>query len=45
MNIQLRDYQENLKNKTRKAFLNNKRIIMLAPCRKWQNNNFKFYIK
>lgn len=32
MEIKLRKYQENLKNKTRKAFLNNKRVIMLAPC-------------
>lgn len=30
--ITLRDYQQNLKNKTRQAFINNKRIIMLAPC-------------
>lgn len=45
MNIQLRDYQENLKNKTRKAFLKYKKVIMLAPCRKWKDNNFKFNIK
>ena len=30
--IKLRDYQENLKNKTRNAFLKYKRVIMLAPC-------------
>ena len=30
--IQLRDYQEDLKNKARNAFKYNKRIILLAPC-------------
>ena len=30
--IKLRDYQEKLKNKTRLAFLKNKKVIMLAPC-------------
>lgn len=32
MNITLRPYQENLKNKTREAFKSYKRVIMLAPC-------------
>lgn len=32
MEIKLRDYQENLKNKTRNSFLKNKKVIMLAPC-------------
>lgn len=32
MEIKLRPYQENLKLKTRQAFINNKRVIMLAPC-------------
>lgn len=30
--IELRDYQENLKNKTKKAFIKYKRVILLAPC-------------
>lgn len=30
--IQLRDYQEKLKQKTRNAFRNYRKIIMLAPC-------------
>lgn len=30
--IQLRSYQENLKNKTREAFKKYKKVIMLAPC-------------
>ena len=32
MNLELRPYQENLKNKTREAFRKYKRVIMLAPC-------------
>lgn len=32
MEIKLRDYQENLKNKTRTSFLFFKKVIMLAPC-------------
>ena len=32
MEISLRPYQENLKAKARKAFLNYKRVILLAPC-------------
>lgn len=32
MEIKLRPYQENLKLKTRTAFLNNRKVIMLAPC-------------
>lgn len=32
MELKLRNYQENLKNKTRMAFLNHKKVIMLAPC-------------
>ena len=31
-NIQLRDYQQNLKNKTKEAFKKYKKVIMLAPC-------------
>lgn len=42
MNIQLRPYQENLKNKTREAFKRHKRVIMLAPCRSRKNHNCKF---
>ena len=30
--LELRPYQENLKNKARKAFLKHKRVILLAPC-------------
>lgn len=48
MNIQLRPYQENLKNKTREAFKRYKRVIMLAPCRSRKDsnciiNNARFY--
>ena len=32
MIIKLRDYQERLKNKTKKAFIKYKRVILLAPC-------------
>lgn len=32
MDIVLRPYQENLKNKTREAFKRYKKVIMLAPC-------------
>ena len=39
MNIQLRPYQENLKNKTREAFRKYKRVIMLAACGARQNSN------
>lgn len=31
--IKLRDYQENLKQKTRNAFRQYRKVIMLAPCR------------
>ena len=30
--MELRDYQQNLKNKTRQAFMTHKKVIMLAPC-------------
>ena len=30
--LELRPYQENLKNKARKAFLKHKKVILLAPC-------------
>lgn len=39
MDIQLRPYQENLKNKTREAFRRYRRIIMLAPCRSRKDSN------
>lgn len=46
MSITLRPYQENLKAKARNAFKDFKRVIMLAPCRSRQNDNFEFnYIR
>ena len=42
MNIELRPYQISLKNKAKEAFKHYKRVILLAPCRKWKNCNSKF---
>ena len=36
--IKLRDYQENLKRKTREAFKKYKKVILLAACRFWQDS-------
>ena len=46
MELKLRPYQQNLKTKTRNAFKDFKRVIMLAPCRCRKDSNFKFnYIR